>query len=92
MHRGRIERQVEASADADLEDAIGRLQAEACDGGGAAGSEDPVEDEVVDRRVQLVRALHLSLLQDYVHAVPSSAVDGRCPVAEQTDPRNASVS
>src|SRR2546427_3839164 len=77
VHRGRIQREVETGPDTDLEHAVGRLQSETSDGGRAAGSEDPVEDEIVDGRVQLVRALDLPLLQDYVHAVPSSAMDGR---------------
>jgi len=42
------------------------------DGRDAARGEDPVEDEVVDRGVQLVGALDLPLLQRRVHSGPSS--------------------
>jgi len=62
LARPRVERKVQARADAHLEHRIAPLDGELLDGGGASGSEDPVEDEVVDRGVQLVRALDLPLL------------------------------
>ena len=60
--RCRIERQIQAGADADLEDAVASLEGKLFDGRGTSGSEDPVEDEIVDRSQELVRAFDLPLL------------------------------
>src|SRR5439155_24979221 len=68
--RRRIQRKVEPGADADLQDGVVGPQPEMQDGRLTARREDPVEDEIVDRSQQLVRALDLPLLQRYVHVRP----------------------
>src|SRR4029077_19812853 len=60
---GGIDREVQARADADREDTITPLDVEQADGRLSSRMEDPVEDEVVGGRVQLVCPLDLSLLQ-----------------------------
>src|SRR5262249_46307356 len=75
--RGRVERQVEPGADADLQDGLAGLEPEVLDGGVTPRGEDPVEDEVVHGGVQFVGALDLPLLQRYVHVRPSRGLDWR---------------
>ena len=57
-----VQREVQPGADAYLEDVVAPLDVEQPDGRLSTGVEDPVEDEVVGGRVELVRPLDLPLL------------------------------
>ncbi len=64
---GGVQGQVQARADADLEDLLATLDVQEPDGLLPAGMKDPVEDEIIGGGVDLVGSLDLPLFQRRVH-------------------------